>query len=232
MGKIIGEGITFDDVLLVPSYSEVIPNQVDLSTYLTKGIKLNIPMMSAGMDTVTEHRMAIAMARQGGIGIIHKKDVYKRQGKVEWKSVISNFYPDLKEAVEKAEKELETVKIEDEVTDVVCEECGRNMVIKYGPHGKFLACPGFPECRNTKPYLEKIGVACPKCGKDIVLRKTKKGRRYYGCEDNPECDFMSWQKPSEEKCPKCGSYMVEKGNKLVCGNEQCGFVKNKEKDEK
>ena len=154
------------------------------------------------------------------------------EGKVEWKSVISNFYPDLKEAVEKAEKELETVKIEDEVTDVVCEECGRNMVIKYGPHGKFLACPGFPECRNTKPYLEKIGVACPKCGKDIVLRKTKKGRRYYGCEDNPECDFMSWQKPSEEKCPKCGSYMVEKGNKLVCGNEQRVFVKNKKKDEK
>ena len=154
------------------------------------------------------------------------------EGKVEWKSVISNFNPDLKEAVEKAEQELQTVKIEDEVTDVVCEECGRNMVIKYGPHGKFLACPGFPECRNTKPYLEKIGVACPKCGKDIVLRKTKKGRRYYGCEDNPECDFMSWQKPSEEKCPKCGSYMVEKGNKLVCGNEQCGFVKNKEKDEK
>ena len=154
------------------------------------------------------------------------------EGKVEWKSVISNFYPDLKDAVEKAEKELETVKIEDEVTDVICEECGRNMVIKYGPHGKFLACPGFPECRNTKPYLEKIGVACPKCGKDIVLRKTKKGRRYYGCEDNPDCDFMSWQKPSGEKCPKCGSYMVEKGNKLVCGNEQCGFVKNKEKDEK
>ena len=156
------------------------------------------------------------------------------EGKVEWKSVISNFYPDLKEAVEKAEKELETVKIEDEVTDVVCEECGRNMVIKYGPHGKFLACPGFPECRNTKPYLEKIGVACPKCGKDIVLRKTKKGRRYYGCEDNPECDFMSWQKPSEEKCPKCGSYMVEKGNKLLCSNEECGYktdIKNDEKNE-
>ena len=148
------------------------------------------------------------------------------EGKVEWKSVISNFYPDLKEAVEKAEKELETVKIEDEVTDVVCEECGRNMVIKYGPHGKFLACPGFPECRNTKPYLEKIGVACPKCGKDIVLRKTKKGRRYYGCEDNPECDFMSWQKPSTKKCPRCGAYMLEKGNKLVCSDEQCGYVEN------
>ena len=148
------------------------------------------------------------------------------EGKVEWKSVIRNFYPDLQEAVDQAEKELEEVKIEDEVTDVICEECGRNMVIKYGPHGKFLACPGFPECKNTKPYLEKVGVPCPKCGKDLVYRKTKKGRRYYGCIDNPECDFMSWQKPSTEKCPKCGSYMIEKGNKLVCSGEQCGYVKN------
>ncbi len=148
------------------------------------------------------------------------------EGKVEWKSVIENFYPDLDQAVKTAEKELETVKIEDEVTDVICEECGRNMVIKYGPHGKFLACPGFPECRNTKPYLEKIGVKCPKCGKDIVIRKTKKGRRYYGCEDNPECDFMSWQKPSAKKCPKCGGYMVEKGSKLVCMNAECGYNEN------
>ena len=149
------------------------------------------------------------------------------EGAVEWKSVIRNFYPDLEEAVEKAEKELESVKIEDEVTDVICEECGRNMVIKYGPHGRFLACPGFPECRNTKPYLEKIGVPCPKCGKDIVLRKTKKGRKYYGCEDNPDCDFMSWQKPSKEKCPKCNGYMVEKGNKLLCGDKECGYITDK-----
>ena len=147
------------------------------------------------------------------------------EGTVNWKTVVSNFYPDLRDAVEKAEKELEQVKIEDEVTDVICEECGRNMVIKYGPHGRFLACPGFPDCRNTKPYLEKVGVTCPKCGKEIVLRKTKKGRRYYGCEDNPECDFMSWQKPSQEKCPECGGYMVEKGSKLVCANEHCGYVK-------
>ena len=149
------------------------------------------------------------------------------EGKVEWKSVIENFYPDLEAAVKKAEKELESVKIEDEVTDVICEECGRNMVVKYGPHGKFLACPGFPDCRNTKPYLEKVGVACPKCGKEIVYRKTKKGRRYYGCEGYPECDFMSWQKPSEKKCPKCGGYMLEKGNKLVCADEQCGYVEQK-----
>ena len=152
------------------------------------------------------------------------------EGKVEWKSVIENFYPDLEAAVKKAEKELGSVKIEDEVTDVICEECGRNMVVKYGPHGKFLACPGFPDCRNTKPYLEKVGVACPKCGKEIVYRKTKKGRRYYGCEGYPECDFMSWQKPSEKKCPKCGGYMLEKGNKLVCADEQCGYVEQKSSD--
>ena len=149
------------------------------------------------------------------------------EGNVEWKSVISNFYPDLEEAVEIAEKELKKVKIEDEVTDVVCEECGRNMVIKYGPHGRFLACPGFPECRNTKPYLETIGVPCPICGKDIVLRKTKKGRKYFGCEGNPTCDFMSWQKPVEKRCPDCGNYMVEKGNKLTCSNVECGYKENK-----
>ena len=130
-----------------------------------------------------------------------------------------------------AEKELEEVKIEDEVTDVICEECGRNMVIKYGPHGKFLACPGFPECRNTKPYLEKIGVPCPVCGKEVVIRKTKKGRKYYGCEDNPECEFMSWQKPSSKKCPECGGYMVEKGNKLVCADEKCGYVETIKKED-
>ena len=152
------------------------------------------------------------------------------EGKVPWKEVIRNFYPDLDEAVKIAEKELESVKIEDEVTDVICEECGRNMVIKYGPHGRFLACPGFPECKNTKPYLEKIGVPCPLCGKDVVIRKTKKGRKYYGCEDNPDCEFMSWQKPSKEKCPECGNYMVEKGNKLVCADEKCGYVRNLKKN--
>ncbi len=154
------------------------------------------------------------------------------EGKVGWKTVVSNFYPDLEEAVEVAEKKLEKVQIADEVTDVICEECGRNMVVKYGPHGKFLACPGFPDCRNTKPYLEKIGVPCPVCGKDVVLKKTKKGRKYYGCEDNPECGFMSWQRPSIKKCPKCGGYMVEKGNKLVCADEQCGYVEEQKKNNK
>ncbi len=152
------------------------------------------------------------------------------EGTINWKTVVENFYPDLDEAVKAAEKNLEKVKIEDEVSDVVCEECGRNMVIKYGPHGRFLACPGFPDCRNTKPYLEKIGVACPQCGKDIVLRKTKKGRKYYGCENNPDCDFMSWQKPVAKKCPQCGSYMVEKGSRFVCADKACGYVCGKEEE--
>lgn len=153
------------------------------------------------------------------------------EGVIDWKTVVSNFYPDLDEAVNKAEKELAEIKIADEESDEICDVCGRRMVIKYGPHGKFLACPGFPECRNTKPYFEKIDVACPKCGKDIVVRKTKKGRKYYGCENNPDCDFMVWQRPSNEKCERCGSIMLIKGNKLVCANESCGFVKNRVEQE-
>ncbi len=144
-------------------------------------------------------------------------------GTVEWKTIVRNFYPDLKEEVDKAEKELAEVKVADEESDVVCDQCGRRMVIKYGPHGKFLACPGFPECRNTKPYFEKAGVACPKCGGEVVLKRTRKGRRFYGCENNPECDFMSWAVPAGKNCPKCGSYLVKKGNRLVCSDSKCGY---------
>ena len=150
------------------------------------------------------------------------------EGHTDWKTVVRNFYPDLMESVEAAKQSLETVHIAEEESDEICEMCGRRMVIKYGPFGKFLACPGFPECKNTKPYFEKTGIPCPKCGKEIVIKKTKKGRKYYGCEANPECDFMSWLKPSAKKCPECGSYMVEKGNKLVCSNAQCGYVMSKE----
>ena len=150
------------------------------------------------------------------------------EGQVKWKTIVENFYPDLDAAVKSAEKQLEQVTIADEESDEVCEQCGRKMVIKYGPHGRFLACPGFPECRFTKPYFEKIGVDCPKCGKEIVLKKTKKGRKYFGCIDNPDCDFMVWQKPTGKMCPKCGQMLLEKGNKLVCMDEQCGYVETKE----
>ncbi len=152
------------------------------------------------------------------------------EGHVSWKMVVSNFYPDLDSAVKLAEEELEKVTLDEEVTEEICDVCGRNMVIKYGPYGKFLACPGFPDCRNTKPYFEKIGVPCPKCNKDVVIRMSKKGRKYYGCIDFPECDFMSWGKPVEKKCPKCGEFMVQKGNKIMCSEEKCGYLEQVAKD--
>lgn len=150
------------------------------------------------------------------------------EGVINWKVIIRNFYPDLAESVAEAHDKLESIKIEDEVSDVPCELCGRMMVVKYGPYGKFFACPGFPECRNTKPHYEKIGVPCPKCGGDVVIRKTKKGRKYFGCINLPECDFMSWSRPTDKKCPECGSYLVEKGSRLLCSGEKCGYSVKKE----
>ncbi len=189
--------------------------------YVTElGEVVNQMMLDAFPSIVDVHFTANMEALLDGV----------EMGTVKWKTVISNFYPDLDEAVKKAEKDLEKVTIADEVSDEVCELCGRQMVIKYGPHGRFLACPGFPDCRNTKPYFEKIGVACPKCGKDIVMKKTQKGRRYFGCIGYPDCDFMVWQKPSEQKCPKCGGVMLEKGNKLVCADGECGHVMTANKE--
>lgn len=150
-------------------------------------------------------------------------------GNVKWKTIIKNFYPDLKKAVDVAEAEIEKIEVEDERSGEMCENCGRPMNIKYGPHGRFQACSGFPECRFTKPYFEKIGVSCPKCGQDIVIKATRKGRRYYGCIDNPNCDFMVWQRPSGKSCPKCGKSLLVKGSKLVCMDEECGYSEDAEK---
>ena len=146
------------------------------------------------------------------------------EGAIPWKVVVRNFYPDLDEAIRNAGENLASIRIADEESEEVCEKCGARMVIKYGSYGKFLACPNFPDCRNTKPFFEKIGVACPKCGKDIVVRRTQKGRIYYGCIDNPDCDFMSWSRPVEKACPKCGSLMTIKGKRLVCSDAECGYV--------
>lgn len=149
-------------------------------------------------------------------------------GKMDWKDIIRAFYPIFDEDIKNAYEKLSKVELKDEVTDVICEKCGRNMVVKYGRYGKFLACPGFPDCQNIKSFFEDAGVKCPKCGGKVLIKKTKKGRKYYGCENNPECDFMSWNKPSEEKCPECGSFLEEKGSKnpkLVCSNPKCGYVK-------
>lgn len=150
-------------------------------------------------------------------------------GKMEWKDIVRNFYPDLEREVQRAEETLSKVTIADEETDVLCDKCGRRMVIKYGPHGKFLGCPGFPDCRNTMPYYEKAGVKCPKCGMEVVLKRSRKGRKYYGCE-NTECDFISWSRPSEVRCPKCGGWMAQKGNRIVCQNNTCGYSCKDEHD--
>jgi len=149
-------------------------------------------------------------------------------GKKMWKELVRSFYKDLKEDLDKAYENIEKVEIEDPVTDVICDKCGRNMVIKMGRYGKFLACPGFPECRNTKPLVEKIGVKCPKCEDgEIVVKRSKKGRKFYGCDNYPKCDFVSWNKPIDEKCPKCGNILTEmnsKGKKIIkCSNNTCDY---------
>jgi DNA topoisomerase-1 len=145
---------------------------------------------------------------------------------------VRSFYPNLDARIKEAEERIGDITIQDEVTDVICENCGRNMVKKMGRYGKFLACPGFPECRKTLPLYEDAGVDCPDCAAKVQIRKTKKGRLYYACEKN--CGFMSWNLPAKEKCPRCNSYMTIKGRKTkqaVCSNEECGFRQEYREDE-
>ncbi len=151
------------------------------------------------------------------------------EGEKRWVEVMQDFYGQFVDVLKDAETQIGHVEIPDEVTDIKCEKCGRNMVIKMGRYGKFLACPGFPECRNARPILEEAGVNCPKCGGKVLIKKTKKGRRYLGCENNPKCGFMTWDKPAGENCPRCGSFMTKKtsGGKaqLKCSNEECNYIK-------
>jgi len=149
------------------------------------------------------------------------------EGDLNWIKVLEDFYKDFKNDLDIAEKEMEKIEIEDEVSDVICEKCGRNMVIKFGRFGKFLACPGYPECKNTKPLVHDLGIKCPKCDGDIVERTSKRGRKFFGCSNYPNCDFVSWDKPIEKKCPECNSLLVEKKTKkettIKCINENCNY---------
>ncbi|MDN5362271.1 MAG: topoisomerase, partial [Moorella sp. (in: firmicutes)] len=149
-------------------------------------------------------------------------------GKVSWRQVLAEFYGPFAEVLKKAEEEIGTVELPEEVSEEKCELCGRNLVVKMGRYGKFLACPGFPECRFTKPLLETIGVKCPECGGQIVARRTKKGRRFYGCQNYPRCTYVSWDKPTNQTCPRCGTRLVEKttrqGSRLICPNKECGYA--------
>lgn len=151
------------------------------------------------------------------------------EGSIEWKAILRDFYPDFAVLVGKAEEEISKIEIKDVETDIICENCGANMVIKVGKFGKFLACPNFPNCMNTKPLFEKVeGVSCHLCGGEIHIKKTKKGRRYYACEHHPECEFISWNKPSAIKCKECGGVTVEKGEKLLCISESCKCIQEKD----
>lgn len=160
-------------------------------------------------------------------GMEEKLDLIE-EGKLSWKEVIREFYQPFLQTLKQAEEQIGAIELADEITEHQCEHCGRFMVIKHGPFGKFLACPGFPECRNTKPILEEIGVKCPRCAGPIVLRHTKKGRKFYGCSNYPECDFVSWDLPTNQRCPQCGNLLVQKGNqrqgwRLVCTEKTCQY---------
>lgn len=149
------------------------------------------------------------------------------EGDIDWVSVVDGFYKEFAVFLQKAEEEIEEIEIEDEVSDVICEKCGRNMIVKHGRFGKFLACPGYPECKNTKAIVDELNVKCPKCDGIILRRKSKRGRVFYGCNNYPACDFVSWDEPVEEKCPKCNEMMVIKKTKkeksINCTNKSCGF---------
>lgn len=169
-------------------------------------------------------------------GMERKLD-YIEEGSEEWKSVVGEFFAPLQQAIEKAEKEISKVVIEDKVSDVPCDKCGRMMVIKKGRYGTFLACPGYPECKNAKPIVEELDVPCPKCGGKILVKRSKKGKKFFGCSNYPECDFVSWNEPIKEACSKCVSYMTikyskTKGKQAVCSNTECGNVIQLEEDKK
>ncbi len=151
------------------------------------------------------------------------------EGTLPWKRVIQEFYGPFSETLAEADQKMSKIQIEDKVSDEVCENCGRNMVIKMGRYGKFLACPGFPDCRNTKPLLEQVGTNCPNCNNPLVIRRSKKGRKFYGCSTYPECEFVSWELPAPEPCPQCKGLMVVKRSKRgvrhVCTNNECRYDK-------
>ncbi|NDO18565.1 type I DNA topoisomerase [Lachnospiraceae bacterium MD329] len=157
------------------------------------------------------------------------------EGSLEWKKVLNDFYPSFRDSLEKAQKNVEKIKIKDEESDVVCEKCGRKMVYKLSKFGKFLACPGYPECKNTKAIREETGAKCPKCGGEILVKKSRRGKVYYGCEHAPKCDFMAWDAPvKEEACPECGGLLLKKQGKrgkIFCYNEDCKYERKAEEKE-
>ena len=221
------------------TYSPTISTIVDRG-YISREKKLLIPtelgfvvtkIMRENFSDIVDVKFTAAMEEKlDGV----------ESGDVEWVQMLETFYGPFEETVKKASETIERVKIEDEVSDIPCEKCGAMMVYKTGRFGKFLACPNFPNCRNTKAIIEKIDVPCPKCGAALIKRKSKRGKVFYGCEKYPDCDFVSWDKPTAMQCPKCGGMMVQKvgqnGSYITCMDKACGYIhrnakKAKQEDE-
>lgn len=158
-------------------------------------------------------------------------------GKEKWVNLLDDFYDDFEKTLKKAKTDMDGVKIQlkEDETDIVCDKCGRKMVVKVGRYGKFIACPGYPECKNIIKYVEKTGVHCPKCNGDVIIKHKKSKRIFYGCSNYPQCDFVSWNEPSDEKCPQCGEILYKKKGKkpvLFCAAEGCGYTKSVNLDDK
>lgn len=209
------------------TYSPTISTIIDRG-YVSREKKLLVPTELGFVVTglMCEHFSDIADVKFTA-GMEEKLDGVE-SGKDEWKTVIREFYGPFKIALDKAEKEIEIIDIPDEISDVKCDKCGALMVYKTGRYGRFLACPNFPACRNTKAIVEKIDVPCPKCGSALVKRKGKRGKTFYGCERYPDCDFVSWDKPKNIRCEKCGGMMVQKigrnGSYVICMDKDCGHI--------
>ena len=149
------------------------------------------------------------------------------EGKTNYISMLHEFYDDLENTLSKAKAEMhgQKIQLQEDITDIKCDKCGRNMVVKVGRFGKFLACPGYPECKTTKPLIEETNAICPVCGGNVIGKKSKRGYQFYGCSNYPECNFMTWDKPTGENCPKCGKSLFKgKGGIITCSNEACDYT--------
>ncbi|MDL2237558.1 type I DNA topoisomerase [Christensenellaceae bacterium OttesenSCG-928-K19] len=203
--------------------------------YVTKEAKSFVPTELGGIVTeLMADNFADIVDIAFTADMEEKLDDVEQDG-ADWKSVIKDFYGPFEEDLEKAEKNIEHVKLPEKVSDIICEKCGANMVHKMGRFGEFLACPNYPECKNTKPIVEELDVPCPKCGGKVVVKRSRKGHSFYGCEKYPECDFVSWDKPLTEKCETCGAYMVESKFKWgktfkKCSNADCVTNQKKKTD--
>ena len=212
------------------TYAPIITTIVDRGYVEKDQKKLKTTPLGQAVNTVMMEQFPNIVDVKFSADMEKKLDIIEA-GKADWVATIDDFYQGFAKSLEDAEKNMEgkRVKVEDIPTDEICEKCGRPMVIKSGRYGKFVACSGFPECRNAHPLIKDTGGICPECGGHMLVRKSAKGRIYYGCGNYPKCNFMTWDEPVSEKCPQCGQTLFKKKGQLYCAKEGCGFTKPVEK---